>query len=96
MHFPLHVPGAHQINLENLGLYINTCSTVADTLVYSHDLSAGRCNLKSHFKIVGKKVLPLQCLCNDICKCLDFLVFTNQGHPTTIFGKYLFGRRFEI
>ena len=20
----------------------------------------------------------------------------NQGHPTTIFGKYLFGRRFEI
>ena len=23
--------------------------------------------------------------------------FTNlQGHPTTIFGKYLFGRRFEI
>ena len=21
---------------------------------------------------------------------------TTQGHPTTIFGKYLFGRRFEI
>ena len=20
----------------------------------------------------------------------------NQGHPTSIFGKYLFGRRFEI
>ena len=78
------------INLENLGLYINTCSTVADTLAYSHDLSAGRnlvprafplkkwvgptqflrerpwgrgcagrCNLKSHFKIIDKKVLPL-------------------------------------
>ena len=22
--------------------------------------------------------------------------FHHQGHPTTIFGKYLFGRRFEI
>ena len=23
-------------------------------------------------------------------------ISNNQGHPTTIFGKYLFGRRFEI
>ena len=28
---------------------------------------------------------------------MSFPQFTNlQGHPTTIFGKYLFGRRFEI
>ena len=24
------------------------------------------------------------------------LCFRKQGHPTSIFGKYLFGRRFEI
>ena len=23
-------------------------------------------------------------------------LYYNQGHPMTIFGKYLFGRRFEI
>ena len=23
-------------------------------------------------------------------------LFISQGHPTSIFGKYLFGRRFEI
>ena len=39
----------------------------------------------------------------ESCKvfiCLDRVVFENletgQGHPTTIFGKYLFGRRFAI
>ena len=27
---------------------------------------------------------------------VESLLNTVQGHPTTIFGKYLFGRRFEI
>ena len=25
----------------------------------------------------------------------EYLLFCNQGHPTSIFGKYLFGRLFE-
>ena len=34
----------------------------------------------------------------DVTKWNTFwdLTSTKQGHPTSIFGKYLFGRRFEI
>ena len=29
-------------------------------------------------------------------KIENVFLFSCQGHPTSIFGKYLFGRRFEI
>ena len=32
----------------------------------------------------------------SISFCLYRACFTHQGHPASIFGKYLFGRRFEI
>ena len=28
--------------------------------------------------------------------CVCYVILIKQGHPTSIFGKYLFGRRFEI
>ena len=34
--------------------------------------------------------------CRSNTDIIDGLYQTIQGHPTSIFGKYLFGRRFEI
>ena len=34
----------------------------------------------------------------EVIKAVHFMILKvlNQGHPTAIFWKYLFGRRFEI
>ena len=42
-------------------------------------------------------IVNFYCLYDTRCMTFTFHTFAQiQGHATTIFGKYLFGRRFEI
>ena len=59
----------------------------------SHTLAVDPKNVKHLYRINEQQKL---CRKRDNMLVLTTIREKNQGHPTTIFGKYLFGRRFEV
>ena len=49
------------------------------------------CERRGFRYVIGWRLFVLTYLSDKACH-----VHKSQGHPTSIFGKYLFGRRFEI
>ena len=68
-------------------------SRVGGTWVYSENTGIDGRGIPVHSSLYRNLRYSVSFLLIDT-KCSVF--WYHQGHPTSIFGKYLFGRRFEI
>ena len=76
------------------------CSNALTFRIFADDTNvfASARNLKDLEEVVNSELKKVKIWCDVNRLSINFTKtnFMIQGHPTTIFGKYLFGRRFKI